>query len=343
MAVRVPWQPARPTASYPRGMFLENLVFDAADPQRLGRFWEQALGTRTLTDQPDGYETRLTVDGGPTLDLCFQQVDGPASPLAPAAPRPARAGRPGRHRRAAAGLGAGYLDIGQGDVPWVVLADPEGHPFCVMEERAAYRGTGPCAAIPILAPTPSRDAAFWSELSGWREYDGAAPVSLRHPSGRGPGAGVPPAPEPKAGQEPAAPRPAVEAEDDAPPSFDRVEALGAAAARERLGRPALDLADRPGRQRVLHPARRGRRERVRVERAPVAGRRPCPCGSGRAVRRLLPAPARGRSPRRVGGAPDAQPLRRLRRPRHGIPAAHLAPPHPPGATSTRPTGPAGRA
>ena len=32
--------------------------------------------------------------------------------------------------------------IGQGDVPWIVLGDPEGNAFCVMEERSAYAGTG---------------------------------------------------------------------------------------------------------------------------------------------------------------------------------------------------------
>ncbi|MEU8662871.1 VOC family protein, partial [Actinoplanes philippinensis] len=29
-------------------------------------------------------------------------------------------------------LGATPADVGQGDVPWVVLADPEGNEFCVL-------------------------------------------------------------------------------------------------------------------------------------------------------------------------------------------------------------------
>jgi hypothetical protein len=29
-------------------------------------------------------------------------------------------------------LGASRLDIGQGETPWIVLADPEGNEFCVM-------------------------------------------------------------------------------------------------------------------------------------------------------------------------------------------------------------------
>jgi glyoxalase superfamily protein len=33
------------------------------------------------------------------------------------------------------GLGAKRVDIGQGDAPWVVLADPEGNEFCVLTAR----------------------------------------------------------------------------------------------------------------------------------------------------------------------------------------------------------------
>jgi len=29
-------------------------------------------------------------------------------------------------------LGAAHADVGQGDVPWTVLADPEGNEFCVL-------------------------------------------------------------------------------------------------------------------------------------------------------------------------------------------------------------------
>ena len=60
-------------------MYLENVVVDALDPQVLGRFWEAVVDGEQLTDEPDGYETRLAVDGGPTLDLCFQRVPEPLS------------------------------------------------------------------------------------------------------------------------------------------------------------------------------------------------------------------------------------------------------------------------
>ncbi|WP_296603086.1 hypothetical protein [Nocardioides sp.] len=45
-------------------MYLENIVFDAVEPQRVGRFWEAALGCERLTDEEAGYETRLAVEGG---------------------------------------------------------------------------------------------------------------------------------------------------------------------------------------------------------------------------------------------------------------------------------------
>lgn len=60
-------------------MFLENVVFDATDPRVMGRSWESRLGTETLTDVPEGFETRLEVPGWPYLDLCFQRV--PETPV----------------------------------------------------------------------------------------------------------------------------------------------------------------------------------------------------------------------------------------------------------------------
>jgi hypothetical protein len=66
-----------------------------------------------------------------------------------------------------------------------------------MEERAAYRDTGPIAAVPVLGGDPHANARFWADLSGWQEYDGVAPASLRHPSGRGPVLEFFPTDEPK--------------------------------------------------------------------------------------------------------------------------------------------------
>ena len=167
-------------------MQLVNVVFDAADPQRLGRFWEAVVGGQRLTDVPEGFETRLAVEDGPVLDLCFQRVPEPASERPRLHLDILGGARQAEEVERLLALGARHLDIGQRDVPWVVLADPEGNPLCVMEDRAVYAGTGPVAALPLDSADPVRDAGFWSWLTGWTEADGVAPRSLRHPSSRGP-------------------------------------------------------------------------------------------------------------------------------------------------------------
>ena len=82
-------------------------------------------------------------------------------------------------------------------MPWVVLADPEGNPCCVLPDRAAYTDTGPLAGLPLDSADPVRDAEFWSWLTGWVEVAGVAPRSLRHPSLRGPLLELCPEPAPK--------------------------------------------------------------------------------------------------------------------------------------------------
>jgi hypothetical protein len=167
-------------------VYLENLVIDAVDPALVGRFWEAAIGGEHLSHAPQGYETRLTVEDGPVLDVCVQRV-----PERPAEPQRLHIDLSGRGRQAEEverllALGARHVDIGQGDVPWVVLADPEGNPFCVMEERPAYADSGPIAALPLDSADPERDAEFWGRLTGWVRVEGAGLVSLRHPSLKGP-------------------------------------------------------------------------------------------------------------------------------------------------------------
>src|SRR5699024_2703919 len=95
------------------------------------------------------------------------------------------------------GLGASDLDIGQGDVPWIVLGDVEAAALCVMEEREEYADTGPLAALPLDVADPQREGDFWAWLTGWVDAPGRAPRTLRHPSLRGPLLSLHPESEPK--------------------------------------------------------------------------------------------------------------------------------------------------
>jgi len=165
---------------------LENVVVDAIDPQTLGRFWEGALGTETLTDEPQVFETRLAIADGAFLDLCFQPVPDPDAGL-----RRLRLDLAADPDQAEAverllGSGARRADLDQDQVPWVVLADPEGNSFRVLERRAAYGDTGPLSALRLDVGDPRRDREFWRWLTGWEPVGTSGSAALRHPSGRGP-------------------------------------------------------------------------------------------------------------------------------------------------------------
>lgn len=139
-------------------MYLENIVVDAADPRALGRFWEAALGAETLTDSPDGFETRLAVPDGPVLDLCFQPVAEPVGPQ--------------RVRL--------VLRRGQGEL------DPEGNRFVVAPDPQRYADDSPLAAVSLAVADPGREQEFWSWLTGWVPTQAGGVLALRHPSRRGP-------------------------------------------------------------------------------------------------------------------------------------------------------------
>lgn len=84
-------------------------------------------------------------------------------------------------------LGAQRIDIGQGAVPWVVLADPEGNEFCVLEPRPGYTMTESLAAIVVDAADPAALARTWAPLTSWRVASRQEViVGLRAPTGRGP-------------------------------------------------------------------------------------------------------------------------------------------------------------
>ncbi|WP_433292307.1 VOC family protein [Pseudonocardia sp. CA-142604] len=111
----------------------EAVVIDAEDPASLGRWWAAALRWEVAADESFGVEIRPRREAGSRPALVF-------------VPGSAKAGKNRLHldfhasdQQAEVGrlleLGAQRADIGQGQVPWVVMRDPEGNEFCVLEPR----------------------------------------------------------------------------------------------------------------------------------------------------------------------------------------------------------------
>jgi predicted enzyme related to lactoylglutathione lyase len=171
------------------GTRLVNLVVDAADPVASARWWAEALGWEVTLDTPAEAAVEPPGPDGLGLPLVFVPVPDPKTgpnrvhlDLASASP----AAQAAQVERLLA-LGATPADVGQGDVPWTVLADPEGNEFCVLEPRERYTGTGRLAAVVVAAADPPALARFWAEAAAWPLADPDPNLpALRHPSGTGP-------------------------------------------------------------------------------------------------------------------------------------------------------------
>ena len=105
---------------------LDVVVIDALAPAALARFWAAALGYEVTLEEPDEVAVEPP-DGIAGLPLLFVSVP---KPKAAKSRIHMDLGSSVDVRRLEA-LGAHRIDIGQGDVPWTVLADPEGNELCI--------------------------------------------------------------------------------------------------------------------------------------------------------------------------------------------------------------------
>lgn len=109
------------------------VVIDATDPTALAGFWKEVLGWVVVEEDETGVSLAAPGTRMPTLDILR-------------VPEP-KAGKNRLHLDLRANgsttaaelerllaLGAQRVDIGQApDVTWVVLADPEGNEFCLLQ------------------------------------------------------------------------------------------------------------------------------------------------------------------------------------------------------------------
>lgn len=124
------------------GLVIDWVIVDCEDVEKMSAFWSAALDFEHVRTGPLGGHVLAAKDGSKRRLAMF----------------PVGETKAGKNRvhfdlrpddqdaevRRLEQLGASRIDIGQGDVSWVVMADPEGNEFCVLrampyEGRAAAR------------------------------------------------------------------------------------------------------------------------------------------------------------------------------------------------------------
>ncbi len=141
------------------------LTFDAHDPARLAGFWAGVLGRVVVDDLRGallpGSDTQVGLRFAPSgaEKVGPNRVHLHLTSTSPAGQQDTGA--------AALELGAGHLDVGQlPEEGHVVLADPEGNEFCVIEPGNSFLAG--CGFLGELACDGTRQVGlFWAEALGW--------------------------------------------------------------------------------------------------------------------------------------------------------------------------------
>jgi len=111
------------------------LTIDSKDPKKIGEWWKEALGFDMVFEADDEY----AISGKGRLDghwniLFYRAPDDKKVKnrlhfdLIPDSDQAAEAAR-------LEAMGATRADIGQKEVTWVVMADPDGNEFCILSPR----------------------------------------------------------------------------------------------------------------------------------------------------------------------------------------------------------------
>ncbi|MEV4482981.1 VOC family protein [Micromonospora coxensis] len=159
------------------------VTYDAHDPARLARFWAGMLGREVV----EGAGAALVPGDAVQLGLRF--VPGGAEQVGPSRRMHLHltsadlADQQGTVDRALA-LGGGHLDVGQRpEEGHVVLADPEGNEFCVIEPGNSFLAG--CGPLGELACDGTREVGlFWSAALGWPlVWDQDQETAIQSPDG----------------------------------------------------------------------------------------------------------------------------------------------------------------
>jgi predicted enzyme related to lactoylglutathione lyase len=207
---------------------LSALCLDANDPLVVARFWWSLLGWPAADMSQDGITVQPADDTG--FSLRFLPSREKKSGPNPLHLHLTSTSLEDQHQTVARALelGARHIDVGQRpEEGHIVLADPEGNEFCVIEPGNEWLAG--CGFLAELACDGSRETGhFWSGALGWPlNWDQDEETSVRSPHG-GPKIswGGPP-PMPKTGKDRFHFDLAVPAGGDQQGEIDRLLSLGA--------------------------------------------------------------------------------------------------------------------
>jgi predicted enzyme related to lactoylglutathione lyase len=160
------------------------LCFDANDPLRLARFWAGVLGWEMADDPHDGFALLPGDDTG--FRIRFLPAQEPKAGLNQMHFHLTSTSLEDQQQTVARslGLGARHIDVGQRpEEGHVVLADPEGNEFCVIEPGNNFLAG--CGFFAELACDGSQEAGyFWSAALGWPlVWDQDKETAIRSPRG----------------------------------------------------------------------------------------------------------------------------------------------------------------
>ncbi|MEI2777380.1 MAG: VOC family protein [Tetrasphaera sp.] len=161
---------------------LESVAFDAAAPARLAAFWAGVLAREARPDARGvllpGTDTQVGVrfvpSTSPRVGVNRMHLHLTSTDESDFAGTVAKA----------LGLGASHLDVGQlPEEGHVVLADPEGNEFCVIDPGNSFLAG--CGLLGEVACDGTRQIGlFWAEVLGWPlVWDENEETAIQAPAG----------------------------------------------------------------------------------------------------------------------------------------------------------------
>jgi hypothetical protein len=150
-------------------LLLYEANFKARDDAALGRFWAAALGWDAASEGTGATSVKPAGFAWPDpATVCVDVIAVPDPGTVKDRVHLELATTSAAHHAELVArledLGATAIDV---DLPWTVLADPEGNEFCVLEPREIYRDAGPIAAVVVDCADPPAMARFWGAAMDW--------------------------------------------------------------------------------------------------------------------------------------------------------------------------------